>query len=230
MRVCHGFTTVFDDPNLVSCAGLAPVLQLAERAGLQRLVGVHVELGKPGGVYAHLKVHRDHRVANVPPVDRSLREEPVRLAVGHVRIRVFDAGGETGPGDVCRCPLSARAPPSTLRRMEGGVARPLAQLRRGVLEYCVLSLLSEQQLYGFDLVRRLSEVDGMIISEGTIYPLLSRLRRQGWVTTRWVESDAGPPRRYYGLTQDGQRALQDFAGEWQRFRDAVDHLMPGGSR
>ena len=114
--------------------------------------------------------------------------------------------------------------------MEGGAARPLAQLRRGVLEYCVLSLLSEQQLYGFDLVRRLSEVDGMIISEGTIYPLLSRLRRQGWVTTRWVESDAGPPRRYYGLTQDGQRALQDFAGEWQRFRDAVDHLMPGGSR
>ena len=133
-------------------------------------------------------------------------------------------------GDDCRCSLPARAPPSTLRRMEGGAARPLAQLRRGVLEYCVLSLLSEQQLYGFDLVRRLSEVDGMIISEGTIYPLLSRLRRQGWVTTRWVESDAGPPRRYYGLTRDGQRALQDFAGEWQRFRDAVDHLMPGGSR
>ena len=56
MRVCHGFTTVFDDPNLVSCAGLAPVLQLAERAGLQRLVGEHVELGKPGGVNAHLKI------------------------------------------------------------------------------------------------------------------------------------------------------------------------------
>lgn len=114
--------------------------------------------------------------------------------------------------------------------MEAGVTRPLAQLRRGVVEYCVLSLLADEELYGFDLVRRLADVDGMVISEGTIYPLLSRLRRQGWVTTRWVESESGPPRRYYGLTQDGQHALQDFAVEWQRFRDAVDHLMPGGTR
>ena len=106
----------------------------------------------------------------------------------------------------------------------------MAQLRRGVLEFCVLSLLDEEELYGFDLVRRLSEVDGMVISEGTIYPLLSRLRRQGWVTTRWVESESGPPRRYYGLTADGRRALHDFSTEWRRFRDAVDQLMPGGSR
>ncbi len=56
MRVCHDFSAVFDDPNLVSCAGLAPVLQLAERAGLQRLVGEHVRLGEPGGVNAHLKL------------------------------------------------------------------------------------------------------------------------------------------------------------------------------
>jgi hypothetical protein len=56
MRVCHGFTAVFDDPNLVSCAGVAPVLQLAERAGLQQLVARHVRIGEPGGVNAHLKV------------------------------------------------------------------------------------------------------------------------------------------------------------------------------
>ena len=55
-RGCHGFTAVFDDPNLVSCAGLAPVLELAERAGLQPLVPEHVHLGKPGGVNAHLKI------------------------------------------------------------------------------------------------------------------------------------------------------------------------------
>lgn len=110
--------------------------------------------------------------------------------------------------------------------MEPGGARPLAQLRRGVLEFCVLSLLREQELYGFDLVRRLAEVDGMVVSEGTIYPLLSRMRRQGWVTTRWVESAAGPPRRYYGLTAAGRTALQDFAGEWRRFRAAVDQLVP----
>ncbi len=91
----------------------------------------------------------------------------------------------------------------------------------------MLSLLSGEARYGFDLVRRLGDVDGMVISEGTIYPLLSRLRRQGWVTTRWVESEAGPPRRYYGLTGDGRQALQDFAVEWRRFRDAVDHFVPG---
>ena len=56
MRVCHGVTAVFDDPNLVSCAGLAPVVQLAQRAGLHRLVGDHVLLDKPGGVNAHLKI------------------------------------------------------------------------------------------------------------------------------------------------------------------------------
>ncbi len=56
MRVCHGLTAVFDDPNLVSCAGLAPVLRLAERAGLHQLVGEHVEISTPGGVNAHLKI------------------------------------------------------------------------------------------------------------------------------------------------------------------------------
>lgn len=114
--------------------------------------------------------------------------------------------------------------------MEPGGARPLAQLRRGVVEYCVLSLLADEERYGFDVVRRLSEVDGMVLSEGTIYPLLSRLRRQGWVSTRWVESESGPPRRYYGLTPDGRRALHNFVTEWRRFRDAVDSLVPGGSR
>lgn len=108
----------------------------------------------------------------------------------------------------------------------GGARNPLSQLRRGVLEYCVLSLLGDEELYGFDLVRRLSDVDGMVISEGTIYPLLSRLRREGWVTTTWAESGSGPPRRYYAVTPEGRRALHEFAAEWRRFRDAVDQLMP----
>jgi PadR family transcriptional regulator, regulatory protein PadR len=111
--------------------------------------------------------------------------------------------------------------------MEPGATKALSQLRRGVLEYCVLSLLVDEELYGFDLVRRLAEVDGMVTSEGTIYPLLSRLRREGWVSTKWVESDAGPPRRYYTLTDSGRRALAAFADDWRRFRDAVDQLLPG---
>jgi PadR family transcriptional regulator PadR len=112
--------------------------------------------------------------------------------------------------------------------MEPGQARnPITQLRRGVLEFCVLSLLRDEPRYGFDLVRRLGEVDGMVTSEGTIYPLLSRLRRDGWVRTTWQESESGPPRRYYELSADGRRALAGFTGEWQRFRDSVDALLRG---
>src|SRR5882724_11282124 len=99
--------------------------------------------------------------------------------------------------------------PGTMCRMELGETRnTIPQLRRGVLEYCVLSLLRDEELYGFDLVRRLADVDGMVTSEGTIYPLLSRLRREGWVSTTWAESEAGPPRRYYALTPAGRRALR----------------------
>ena len=101
----------------------------------------------------------------------------------------------------------------------------LAQMRKGTLQYCVLALLSDEERYGFDLVRSLAETDGMVTSEGTIYPLLSRLRRDGLVETSWRESTSGPPRRYYRLTAGGRAALDAFKGEWGRFRDAVDHFV-----
>jgi PadR family transcriptional regulator, regulatory protein PadR len=101
----------------------------------------------------------------------------------------------------------------------------LTQMRRGTLQYCVLALLAEEERYGFDLVRALSEADGMVTSEGTIYPLLSRLRRDGLVESTWQESPSGPPRRYYRLTEGGRAALEGFKREWDRFRDAVDHFV-----
>jgi PadR family transcriptional regulator, regulatory protein PadR len=101
----------------------------------------------------------------------------------------------------------------------------LAQTRRGTLQYCVLSLLADEERYGFDLVRGLAETDGMVTSEGTIYPLLSRLRRDGLVESTWQESPTGPPRRYYRLTESGRAALEGFRLEWRRFRDAVDHFV-----
>jgi PadR family transcriptional regulator len=101
----------------------------------------------------------------------------------------------------------------------------IAQMRRGTLQYCVLALLADEERYGFDLVRELGEVDGMVTSEGTIYPLLSRLRRDGLVETTWRESNTGPPRRYYRLTKAGRGALQGFRREWSRFRDGVDHFV-----
>ena len=87
----------------------------------------------------------------------------------------------------------------------------LAQMRRGTLQYCVLALLASEERYGFDLVRGLADVNGMVTSEGTIYPLLSRLRRDGLVESTWRESPTGPPRRYYRLTDAGRagaRGLQ----------------------
>ena len=101
----------------------------------------------------------------------------------------------------------------------------LAQMRKGTLQYCVLALLADDERYGFDLVRSLAETDGMVTSEGTIYPLLSRLRRDGLVETTWRESTSGPPRRYYRLTESGRAALDAFRGECGRFRDAVDHFV-----
>jgi PadR family transcriptional regulator, regulatory protein PadR len=101
----------------------------------------------------------------------------------------------------------------------------VAQMRKGTLQYCVLALLAEEERYGFDLVRALADVDGMVTSEGTIYPLLSRLRRDGFVESTWRESSAGPPRRYYRLTDAGHEALAGFITEWGRFRDAVDHFV-----
>ena len=103
----------------------------------------------------------------------------------------------------------------------------LSQMRRGLLPYCVLALLDERPRYGFELIRRLAAVDGMVTSEGTIYPLLSRLRREHLVDTTWSPSDSGPPRRYYSLTPAGRGALEAFAGEWARLRAAVDHFLAG---
>ena len=101
----------------------------------------------------------------------------------------------------------------------------ISQMRRGMLQYCVLALLAEEERYGFDLVRSLGEVEGMVTSEGTIYPLLSRLRRDGLVASTWRESTQGPPRRYYRATEAGRAALEAFVHEWARFRDAVDHFV-----
>jgi PadR family transcriptional regulator PadR len=105
----------------------------------------------------------------------------------------------------------------------------LSQLRRGALEYCVLALLVDQERYGFDIVRTLGSIDGMVTGEGTLYPLLSRLKKDGHVTTTWRESDAGPPRKYYAITDEGRRALADFTAQWRLFRAAVDNILAKGT-
>ena len=105
-----------------------------------------------------------------------------------------------------------------------------SQLRRGVLEFCVLALLRDSERYGVEIVRTLGGADGLVTTEGTLYPLLGRLRRDGVVETTWRESPSGPPRRYYSLTPQGRAQLGAFVVEWNRFRDSVDTLLlEGGS-
>ncbi len=107
----------------------------------------------------------------------------------------------------------------------GGTEKLLAQMRRGAIEYCVLALLRDQDRYGLELTRALSEADGLVTSEGTVYPLLTRLHREGLVEAAWEESPSGPPRRYYRITKDGHIALKAFIAQWRRFAATVNDLL-----
>lgn len=90
--------------------------------------------------------------------------------------------------------------------------------------HCVLALLEHEERYGYDLVTELSEA-GLVASEGTIYPLLSRLRKDALVQTSWRESPAGLPRRYYSLTREGHRALAEFRTSWDELKLPVDDIL-----
>jgi len=107
--------------------------------------------------------------------------------------------------------------------MEAG--QLLTHLRRGTLEFCVLATLRDGERYAGDLIGDLG-LDGVLVtSEGTVYPLLARLRRDGMVDSSWRESALGPPRRYYRLTTKGESAVGLFAEQWTLFRDAVDRVL-----
>lgn len=86
----------------------------------------------------------------------------------------------------------------------------ITQVRKGILDLCILNALKGGERYGYDLVKSLCEIPGMSVTEGTIYPLLSRLRLQGLVRTRLVESPEGPARKYYSLTPQGEKNAEQM--------------------
>lgn len=102
------------------------------------------------------------------------------------------------------------------------------ELRRGVVEYCVLALLEERDRYGLELVRTLSSLDGLVTSEGTVYPLLNRLRDSGMVTTHWRQTQDDRPRKYYAVTAAGKTAVARFRQDWVRFTEVVDRVLRTG--
>ena len=100
------------------------------------------------------------------------------------------------------------------------------QVRKGLLELCILNLLLEGEQYGYDIIRKVLEVPGFGITEGTLYPLLSRLRMQGLVKTRLVESSAGPARKYYSLTEKGRKTAATMNGHLQEILTGLN-IMQG---
>lgn len=95
-----------------------------------------------------------------------------------------------------------------------------AQMRKGVLEMCILSLLSSEEMYTSDIIDRLREAR-LVVVEGTLYPLLTRLKNAGLLEYYWQESNSGPPRKYFKITQDGDSFLKELKDSWQEINDAV---------
>jgi PadR family transcriptional regulator PadR len=97
------------------------------------------------------------------------------------------------------------------------------QMRKGLLEYCVLHIISRGEVYTSDLIDELTQAQ-MIVVEGTLYPLLNRLKSAELVSYRWVESDAGPPRKYYSITEEGQIALKSLATTWKGLVQSITQI------
>src|SRR5688572_18885349 len=96
-----------------------------------------------------------------------------------------------------------------------------AQMRKGVLEYCILAIIAGHEIYASDIIEKMKEAK-LLVVEGTLYPLLTRLKNTGLLSYRWEESASGPPRKYYTLTPEGHAFLDELHLTWQELVDAVN--------
>lgn len=95
-----------------------------------------------------------------------------------------------------------------------------SQMRKGLLEYCILSIISREEAYASDILDTLKQAN-LLVVEGTLYPLLTRMKNEELLTYRWQESTSGPPRKYYALTEQGQELLTQLHDEWKSIQKAV---------
>lgn len=100
-----------------------------------------------------------------------------------------------------------------------------AQLRKGALEMAALASLAQGPLYGLEILRFLEKNSSLVLAEGTIYPILSRLKAEGLLTSEWIEAEAGHPRKYYSLTSAGRRRLESMANAWFNFSRGLSNLL-----
>ena len=103
-----------------------------------------------------------------------------------------------------------------------------AQMRKGVLEFCILSILNQGEKYPTEILEKMKDAK-LLVVEGTLYPLLTRLKNDGHLTYRWVESTSGPPRKYFTLTDSGRELLMQLDGGWNELVDAVNRITKNKS-
>lgn len=101
-----------------------------------------------------------------------------------------------------------------------------AQMRKGILEYCILSIISRNDAYASSIIAELKAAE-MIVVEGTLYPLLTRQKNQGLLSYRWEESPQGPPRKYYSITDKGREFLAQMDAAWSEFVAQIQHIRNG---
>lgn len=103
------------------------------------------------------------------------------------------------------------------------------QMRKGILEFCILHIISRGEVYASDMLQELTSAKIMVV-EGTLYPLLTRLRKAGLVDYKWVESNSGPPRKYYTLTKEGNNFLMGLQGTWNELVGSTNQIISNTSK
>ena len=109
------------------------------------------------------------------------------------------------------------------KNQEMNIENTQAQMRKGILEYCILLIIAQQDDYVPDIISKL-KASKMIVVEGTIYPLLTRLKNTGLLSYRWEESQQGPPRKYYSITEQGRDFLKELENSWNELTSAVNSI------
>lgn len=99
-----------------------------------------------------------------------------------------------------------------------------SQMKKGVLEFCILTIIDRGEVYPADIVEELKD-KGMPVLEGTLYPLLTRLKKAGYLDYRWVESQSGPPRKYFSMNAEGQKFYKVLASTWEELSVAVKRII-----
>lgn len=106
----------------------------------------------------------------------------------------------------------------------------ITQLRKGLIEFCVLNLLTRGESYGYEILQSLEQIEELVVTDSTVYPILSRLRKDGYLKVQVKPSTSGPPRRYFSLTALGQQRVKEMNLYWNNLQTAIDDLKTGDTQ